>query len=101
MSCELVEVGAGDADRFYLDWTAWLAVKTDEYGSAVSIASATWAATGAASIAASTFAGSITEVAFEVASAAVEGERPTLACTVTTSAGHRRTATVGLVVVAR
>ena len=40
------QIGAGDVDSWVNDWTAWLARKTVEESTPVTIESSSWAATG-------------------------------------------------------
>lgn len=100
-----VQIGPGDIDTYTCDWTAWLARKTTEEGSAVTIASSEWTAEAplvvAGSPAPSIFDSSRQTKCWWDASACAEHDVCTLTNTIVTSAGHERSMTIVMTVVRR
>lgn len=101
MSTARVRISPGDVDTWVFDWTDWLARKGEELGVTVTIASATWTATGGLVVLGapgypdpSVFDSSRQTRAWWDAGGLDVAETAVLTCTVVTSAGHERRASV-------
>jgi len=97
-----IKVGVGDVDHWSFDFTQWLALKSQELGVSVTIATATWTASGGVVILGAP--GYPDPVIFDANrqvrvwwdAATLTSLGASLTCTIVTTSGHERSATVTL-----
>lgn len=98
MSVARATIGPGDVDIWVFDWSSWLARKSEEQGTAVTIDSATWTASDGLAVLdsppPSVFDSGRQARAWWDADGLALGASPRLTCRITTSAGHEREASV-------
>jgi hypothetical protein len=108
MSTAKAKISPGDVDTWTFDWTDWLSRKSEEHGSPVTIVSATWTVSAGLSVlgapgypAPQIFDGGQQTRVWWDASALTVTDTAVLTCTIVTSAGHERCASVALSAVRR
>jgi len=99
------QIGPLDIDSWVVDWTAWLARKTAEESTPVTIATSSWTATGGLVVLddppATVFDNDQQTKCWWDAGACAEHDVVTLVNSIITSAGHERSWTVVMTVVRR
>ena len=98
MSTARATVGAGDVDIWVFDWTEWLSRKSEEQGTNVALATATWTASEGLDVLdsppPSVFDSGRQARVWWDAGLLAPGVTAQLTCRVTTTAGHEREASV-------